>query len=443
MDGYFYVAVGDKGVYGAVGTDGRRVDLHGGGILRLRPDGTELEVYCTGVRNILDVALNAEDEIFTYDNTDEHDWMCRLTHMVDGGFYGYPYDFIPRRPYTLWMMADYGGGRGHGAPCYTEDALPPEYHGNLFLADFGKRQVLRVTRRARRRRRSGPCRRRTCSPIRPGDSARWASPVGPDGLGLYICDWQHRDKKARVSVGRALKTDLDRRRTTAPRSRPGMCPRRRGRSLQPRPMNWCAACRIPSHERPSDSAAATGRTVRRRRNCMTLLIATCSAPALARSHAIWALDARDDGRAAREEIIAVASKADPVVQRRPSGSSVSRRVTNAVPVLVTVRGQGSLRPLPGRIGSGPHRECRRGVRACVRTGGTGPVRSLRSVHGAQSHRDQRAVRLVGHREWFGRARTSESGKARRWLCARPTMNSCSRRSANLFRDTEKPASRAA
>ena len=49
MDGYFYMSVGDKGVYGAVGRDGRRAELHGGGILRLRPDGTELEVYCTGV----------------------------------------------------------------------------------------------------------------------------------------------------------------------------------------------------------------------------------------------------------------------------------------------------------------------------------------------------------------------------------------------------------
>ena len=178
MDGYFYVAVGDKGVYGAVGTDGRRVDLHGGGILRLRPDGTELEVYCTGVRNILDVALDAEDEIFTYDNTDEHDWMSRLTHMVDGGFYGYPYDFVPRRPYTLWMMADYGGGAATGATCYTEDALPPEYHGDLFLADFGKRQVLRVTVA-----RDGATFRAvgggTCSPTCPRTSARWGSPGRP------------------------------------------------------------------------------------------------------------------------------------------------------------------------------------------------------------------------------------------------------------------------
>src|SRR6266513_2755638 len=144
MDGYFYVAVGDKGIFGAVGRDGKRVDMRGGGVLRLRPDGTELEVYCTGVRNILEVALNDEDEIFTYDNTDEHDWMGRLTHMVDGVSYGYPYDFVPRRPYTLWMMHDFGGGAATGALCYNEDALPDEYHGNLFLGDFGKQQILRV-----------------------------------------------------------------------------------------------------------------------------------------------------------------------------------------------------------------------------------------------------------------------------------------------------------
>jgi glucose/arabinose dehydrogenase len=30
MDGYFYVAVGDKGLCGATGTDGRRVDMRGG-----------------------------------------------------------------------------------------------------------------------------------------------------------------------------------------------------------------------------------------------------------------------------------------------------------------------------------------------------------------------------------------------------------------------------
>jgi hypothetical protein len=52
MDGHLYVAIGDKGLFGARGRDGTRVDLQGGGILRLRPDGTRLEVFSSGVRNI-------------------------------------------------------------------------------------------------------------------------------------------------------------------------------------------------------------------------------------------------------------------------------------------------------------------------------------------------------------------------------------------------------
>jgi putative membrane-bound dehydrogenase-like protein len=204
MDGYFYIAVGDKGLYGAVGSDGKRVGLHGGGIVRMRPDGTGLEVFCTGVRNILDVAINAEDEIFTYDNTDEHEWMGRLTHMVDGGFYGYPFDFIPRRNYTLWMMGDLGGGAATGTLCYNEDGLPPEYHGNLFLADFGKRQILRV-----RLEREGATFRVKSKEDFFRDPPEDFRPVGiafsTDGLGIYICDWQHRDIKADVRVGRLLK----------------------------------------------------------------------------------------------------------------------------------------------------------------------------------------------------------------------------------------------
>lgn len=124
-----------------VAQDGKRAELYGGGILRMRPDATGLEVYSTGTRNHLDVAINAEDELFTYDNTDEKNgWWSRVTHMVDGGHYGYPYEWKPARPWILPAMTDYG----HGAPtagfAYEEDAIPA-LRGHLILADFGKRQI--------------------------------------------------------------------------------------------------------------------------------------------------------------------------------------------------------------------------------------------------------------------------------------------------------------
>ena len=216
MDGYFYLAVGDKGLFGAVDRGGRRVDLHGGGVVRIRPDGTGLEIFSRGVRNILDVAINSEDELFTYDNTDEHEWMGRLTHMVDGGFYGYPFDFIPRRPYTLWMFADYGPGAACGALASTDDALPAEFHNNLFLADFGQRNLRRVILE----RSNGTfhaVRDELLFPNPPSDFR----PVGihetPDGRGLLICDWQHLDNKQEVSVGRLWRLTYE----TATNAAPG------------------------------------------------------------------------------------------------------------------------------------------------------------------------------------------------------------------------------
>ncbi|HXX95029.1 MAG TPA: hypothetical protein VEN81_15490, partial [Planctomycetota bacterium] len=83
--------------------------------------------------------------MFTYDNTDDGlGWWTRVTHMVDGGYYGYPWDYKPRRPYTLWMMGDYGGGAPTASIAYTEDALPAKYAGNLFLSDWGRKEILRL-----------------------------------------------------------------------------------------------------------------------------------------------------------------------------------------------------------------------------------------------------------------------------------------------------------
>jgi len=189
MDGYLYISTGDKGIYGAVGRDGKTAEIYGGGIARMRPDGTDLEVYWTGTRNHLDVAVTSEDEFFTYDNTDDGlGWWTRVTHMVDGGFYGYPWDYKPRRPYTLWMMADYGGGSGCASIAYNEDALPEKYRGNLFVSDWARKEVLRldVVRDgatwkilSTEKFLTGPG-----SEFRPLGLA-----VSPDGMSLYCCDW--------------------------------------------------------------------------------------------------------------------------------------------------------------------------------------------------------------------------------------------------------------
>jgi putative membrane-bound dehydrogenase-like protein len=338
MDGYFYMAVGDKGIYGAVGRDGKRVDLHGGGILRFRPDGTGLEVYCTGVRNILDAAINAEDEIFTYDNTDEQQWMSRVTHMVDGGFYGYPYDFIPRRPYTLWCMADYGGGAATGTFCYNEDALPPEYHGNLFLADFGKRQLLRL-----RVEREGATYkvvlREDLFPDPPEDFRPVGIALSPDGLGIYVCDWNHRDTKENVSVGRLWKLSYMGQSQAAPKPS-WYLPAAMGKKFEATDEELLKGLSHPSQSvrlAAQRSVANTAGTVSGQKLLGSLLslLDKTNAPSIAREHAVWTLDAINGGGFARRTVMGAVNDPDPGVRRQAIRQLGTRREPEATSLLIS------------------------------------------------------------------------------------------------------------
>ena len=56
--------------------------MKGGGIARVRPDGTELELVSRGQRNIYDVAISPLLDLFTRDNTnDGGGWNVRLSHV--------------------------------------------------------------------------------------------------------------------------------------------------------------------------------------------------------------------------------------------------------------------------------------------------------------------------------------------------------------------------
>ena len=142
IDGYLYLSIGDKGVQKATGRDGRTVQLKGGGILRCRPDGTGIEVYSSGTRNHLEPNLDARDNLFTYDNTDDGDgWWTRVTHHIETGYYGYPYDYHDRPERFLDRLAEYGGGSPCGGVVYKEDVWPEQYRGRALWAEWGKRRV--------------------------------------------------------------------------------------------------------------------------------------------------------------------------------------------------------------------------------------------------------------------------------------------------------------
>jgi putative membrane-bound dehydrogenase-like protein len=142
MDGYLYISVGDKGIPKATGPDGRTIQIKGGGTCRCRPDGTGLEVYSTGTRNHLEPNLDDRDNLFTYDNTDDGlGWWTRVTHHVDGGYFGYPYDYHDRTDRMLPRMGEYGGGSPCGGVIYKEDVWPEKYRNVGFWAEWGKGKV--------------------------------------------------------------------------------------------------------------------------------------------------------------------------------------------------------------------------------------------------------------------------------------------------------------
>ena len=56
--------MGDYGFVKAIGTDGMKLGHHGGGIVRVRTDGTGLEMYATGTRNVYDVGIDPFMRVF-------------------------------------------------------------------------------------------------------------------------------------------------------------------------------------------------------------------------------------------------------------------------------------------------------------------------------------------------------------------------------------------
>lgn len=138
IDGWIYIAVGDFGFHNAVDRSGKKLTMLGGGIVRVRPDGTEMEVYTHGLRNIYDVAIDPFMNIFTRDNTnDGGGWNIRFSHHIQTGEYGYPLLFKHFTEEIIPALADLGGGSGTGSLFMDEASWPEKYNKVPMMADWG------------------------------------------------------------------------------------------------------------------------------------------------------------------------------------------------------------------------------------------------------------------------------------------------------------------
>ena len=139
IDGWIYIAIGDFGFVDAEGTDGIKMTMLGGGVLRVRPDGTEMEVYTHGMRNIYDVAIDPFMNIFTRGNTnDGGGWNIRFTHQIQSGEYGYPILFKNFTDEIIPALVDLGGGSGTGVMFFQEPGWPEKYNNVPMMGDWGR-----------------------------------------------------------------------------------------------------------------------------------------------------------------------------------------------------------------------------------------------------------------------------------------------------------------
>jgi putative heme-binding domain-containing protein len=124
MDGFLYLSVGELGLRLVTGRDGSTLSLRGSGVIRVRPDGTRLEVVATGTRDHTDLVLDERGDVFVHDGG-------HLTHVIEGGFYGHPWTSSGHPERALPTMGEFGGGLAGGGIVYT-DRRWPRHYGHFF-----------------------------------------------------------------------------------------------------------------------------------------------------------------------------------------------------------------------------------------------------------------------------------------------------------------------
>ncbi len=142
IDGWIYIAVGDFGFHDAVDASGKHMTQLGGGVLRVRPDGTETEVYTHGLRNIYDVAIDPYMNVFTRGNTnDGGGWNIRFIHHIQSAEYGYPVLFKHFTEEIAPALEDLGGGSGTGSYFLHDPRWPDGLNHVPLMADWGRSQL--------------------------------------------------------------------------------------------------------------------------------------------------------------------------------------------------------------------------------------------------------------------------------------------------------------
>ncbi len=144
IDGWIYIAVGDYGFVKAIGRDGIELAHHGGGVARVRTDGSGLEMYAEGTRNIYDLGIDPFLHIFARDNTnDGGGWDTRMHYLAPGANMGYPSLFQHFAAEHMPSIFDYGPGAGTGGLWVQDAGFPADGNDMFYSGDWTLNRIYR------------------------------------------------------------------------------------------------------------------------------------------------------------------------------------------------------------------------------------------------------------------------------------------------------------
>lgn len=149
-----YVAVGSRG--NIADTDSDKSEYHRANILEANPDGSQLRVYASGIRNPVGIAFDPSSGVL-WTSVNERDDIGDdlppdyITHVQEGGFYGWPWYYIgPNEEPRLKGKHPELKDRvivpdvllePHNASLelafYEAQQFPEKYRGGIFAAEHG------------------------------------------------------------------------------------------------------------------------------------------------------------------------------------------------------------------------------------------------------------------------------------------------------------------